>query len=233
VSTFALDDGEVNLGLVEPAGVHGGVDEDQVLVSVLQAFDRCVAAVRGAVVDDHEHASGLAVGLDRHELLDQRVERLDPVFRGAAIEQLRAAGVPSSEVAQSAASFVLVLDALAALDGWRGGQRPVLAVAGLDRWLLIAADDVVAGVQQLALPAPRVQVEDPAGLGGEVRIAGEDPGALLPWLDRILGEPAPDRDPGDLLADPARSSRPVIRCSKNRLRHCDTTSRPQRSSAAI
>ena len=66
---------------------------------------------------------------------------------GAAIEQLRAECVPGSEVTQGAASLILVLDALAALDGRRGGQRGVLAVPRLDRGFLIAADDVVAGMQ--------------------------------------------------------------------------------------
>ena len=60
---LALDDREVDLGLVEPAGVDRGVDEDQVRPGALEAVDRALAAVRGAVVDDHEHALRLAVGL--------------------------------------------------------------------------------------------------------------------------------------------------------------------------
>jgi hypothetical protein len=96
-----------------------------------------------------------------------------------------------------------MLDALPALDGGRGGQRGVLAVPRLDRGLLVAADDVVAGMQQLAFPAAGVQVEDAAGVGGEVGVAREDPGAVLPRLDRVLGQPAPDGHAGDLLADPA------------------------------
>jgi hypothetical protein len=162
-----------------------------------------IAAVRGAVVDDHEHASGFAVRLDGHELLDELVERDDPVLGGAAIEQLGAARVPGGEVTQSAASLVLVLDALPALDALRGRERGVLARSRLDRGLLIATDDVVARMQQLALPAAGVQIEDPAGLLRERGVAGEDPGAVLPWLDRVLREPAPDRHAGDLLADPA------------------------------
>jgi len=100
----------------------------------------------------HEHALRLAVWLDAHELLDERIERDDPVLRCTAVEQLGAACVPGGEVAERAASFVLVLDALAALERGGGGQRWVLAVPGLDRGLLVAADDVVAGVQQLAFP---------------------------------------------------------------------------------
>ena len=109
---------------------------------------------RGAltVVDDHEHASGVAVGLNAHELLDQLVERDDPVLLVAAIEQLGAFGVPRGEVTQSAAAFVFVLDTLATLDVRLGGQRGVLARSGLDRWLLIATHDVVAGMQQLPFP---------------------------------------------------------------------------------
>ena len=125
--------------------------------------------MRGAVVDDHEHASGLAVRLDGHELLHELVERDDPVLLVAAIEQLRAAYVPGREVTQRTASLVLVLDALTTLDAGLGGQRCVLALPGLDRGLLVAADDVVAGMQQLAFPAAGVEIEDPAGLLGERR----------------------------------------------------------------
>ena len=106
-----MHDGEVDLGLVEPAGVDRGVHEDQVRPGALEAVDRALAAVRGAVVDDHEHALGVAVGLDGHELLDQRVERVDPVLRRAAVEEPGAADVPRGEVAERAFALVLVLDA--------------------------------------------------------------------------------------------------------------------------
>jgi hypothetical protein len=158
------------------------------------------------LVDDHEHALRLAVRLDAHELLDQLVKGDDPILGGAAVKQLGAARVPRRQVTQRAASLVLVLDALPALDARCRGERWMLAVAGLDRGFLITAHDVVAGVQQLAFPAAGVQVEDPAGLGGEVGIAREDPAAVLPGLDRILRQPPPDRHAGDLLADPAGNS---------------------------
>src|SRR4051812_11719913 len=82
-------------------------------------------------------------------------------------------------------------------------QRWVLALARLDRGFLVGAHDVVARVQPLALPAARVEIEDRAGLLGEVRIAREDPRAVLPGLDRILRQPAPDGHAADLLTDPA------------------------------
>src|SRR5205823_11352178 len=120
---------------------------------------------------------------------------------GAAIEQPGASGVPGGEVAERSGAFVLMLEALSALDAGRGGQRGVLARAGLDRGLLVTADDVVARVQQLAFPMPAVEIKDPPGLGGELRVTGEDPRAMLPGLDRVLRQPAPDRHPGDLLTD--------------------------------
>ena len=43
---LALDDREVDLGLVEPAGVDRGVDGDQVWPAALEAVDRALSAVR-------------------------------------------------------------------------------------------------------------------------------------------------------------------------------------------
>jgi hypothetical protein len=74
-----------------------------------------------------------------HELLDERVERDDPVLGGAAIEQLGAPRVPGGEVAQGAAALVLVLDALSAVEAGRGCRRGVLATPRLQ--LLGLIDD--------------------------------------------------------------------------------------------
>ena len=103
----------------------------------------------------------------------KRVEGLDAVLGRAAVEDLGAPDVPGGQVAQRAHALVLVLDPLSVAG--RGGQRGVLAGAGLDGGLLVGADDVVAGVQALALPVAGVEVEDRAGALGEQRIAGEDP----------------------------------------------------------
>src|SRR5262252_7557640 len=42
---LALDDGEVELDLIEPARVHRTMDQDEIGVTALQAFDRARAAV--------------------------------------------------------------------------------------------------------------------------------------------------------------------------------------------
>src|SRR6266511_185475 len=98
----------------------------------------------------------------------------DPVLGRAAVEDPRLLDVPAGQVAQRALALVLVLDLLRLAGS--GGQRRLLARSGLDRGLLVGADDVVARMQQLAFPAALVEVEHAAGLL-EPRVAREDPGA--------------------------------------------------------
>ncbi len=181
----------VDLDLVEPAGVDRGVDEDHVPPALLQSLDRCLAAVIGAVVDDPEHAAGGAVGLFGHHLPHQPVECSDPARAFGASHHSAAAHVPGVEVGDGAEPLVLVLDQLTTARSGRGaGMDPP---AGLDRRFRVRADHTIAGLQQLALPAARIQVEHPPGLLKEVRVAREDPRAVLPRLDRVLCQPAADR----------------------------------------
>jgi hypothetical protein len=93
--------------------------------------------------------------------------------------------------------------------------------ARLDLGLLIGADHELAGLQQPALPAALVQVKHRAGALGEVRVAREQPRAVLPRLDRVLGQPPGDRrrrrnghapldhQPMDLRTAEARDRQPV------------------------
>lgn len=157
--------------------------------------------MRGAVVDDEEDALGLGIGLDRHELLDELAEGLDPVLGRAAVEDLGAPHVPGGQVAERPHALVLVLDLLP-LAG-RRGQRLVLSPARLDRGLLVSADDEVAGLEPPPLEAALVEVQAAAGLAGEVGVAGKDPRAVAPGADRVLREPAPDGRARDLGDDPA------------------------------
>jgi hypothetical protein len=159
-------------------------------------------AVRRAVVDDQEHASGVAVGLDGHELLDQRVERDDPVLRRAAIKQPRAADVSRGQIAQRALALVLVLD-----------QLPVAARCGRLAGMLARAGAWIDGFSSAHTtnspgssrsPSQRtlIQIQDPAGLLRKARVAREDPRAVVPQTDRVLAQPAPDRDRRDRRDNP-------------------------------
>ncbi len=74
--------------------------------------------------------------------------------------------------------------------------------ASLNGGLLVGADDELAWTQRHPVEHPLVQVEHSAGLGGEVGVAGEDPGVMLPGLERISVQPAPQRRRRDRLDQP-------------------------------
>ena len=78
-SDLALDDGEVDLDLVQPGGVHRGVHHDRGGELLGEPVDRGLAAVGGAVVDDPEHPVGGGVGLLGHDLFDEPVNGSMPV----------------------------------------------------------------------------------------------------------------------------------------------------------
>ena len=84
-----LGDGEGDLGLVEPAGVPWGGDENQVWPCAREAIDGALLAMRRAVVDDQGHALRFAVGLLGDErpsikaCLEQLLTAEDVVLPGA------------------------------------------------------------------------------------------------------------------------------------------------------
>ena len=176
--SFPLDDGEVDLDLVEPAGVDWAVDEHEIWESRLKAPDGSLAAVRGAVVHDPEDVARIAVGRSGHDLRDQAVEGLDAGGLLATAEDLCSVYVERSPVGPGATASVLVLDPCS-LSGARR-QGGMFADASLDTGLLVGTDDELVRFQVSALPLARIEVEDAPRLGSEVGISREDPGAVLP-----------------------------------------------------
>src|SRR5215469_9698598 len=65
-----LDNGEVNLNLIEPTGMHRGMYEEKVGPLRAEAVHGSLAAVSGAVVHDPEDAPGGFIGLLAHDLLN-------------------------------------------------------------------------------------------------------------------------------------------------------------------
>jgi hypothetical protein len=83
---------------------------------------------------------------------------------------------------------------------WRGGQGWVAADAGLDARLLLGTEDAVLGIQGVAFPGARIQVENRSGLFGKVRIPWKDPVLVPPGLDGIGCAYPPDGAPTDRFA---------------------------------
>ena len=71
------------------------------------------------------------------------------------------------------------------------------AGAGLDAGFFVGADDVVPRAERPSFPQALIKVEDAAGFGGKVGVAGENPAPVGPGLDGVGAEPAPDRGPAD------------------------------------
>ena len=199
---LALNDGEVDLDLVEPAGMDRCVDQNDVWPFGSQSGSGSPAAMGRTVVGDEEHTSSGAVRLLAHDLSDKALERSDAVLAFAAAEQLGAMHVPGGKVGQRAGTHVFVLDIDRATQS--GRQRAVFASPSLNAGLLISAQNVIARPQCGTFPTALVQLEDAASLAGELRIAREYPGAVMLRPQRVLAEPAPERGATDLRDDPAR-----------------------------
>jgi len=147
--------------------------------------------VRGAVVDHPEHTLGRSVGLGSHHLFDQAAEGLDPGLLLDSAEEVGVVDVPGGQVGEGAAAAVVELDQGRAAGP--GRERGVATTERLQLGLLIGRDHVLVRAQALAFEAPLVEVEHPRRLGGEVGVAHEQPGALLPGPDRVVVKPTPDR----------------------------------------
>jgi len=79
-----LNNREVNLNLIEPASVDGGVHENHVGPLRAEAVDRPLAAMGGAVVHDPENAPCGLVGLSAHDFPNQAIDRSNAGFLFAA-----------------------------------------------------------------------------------------------------------------------------------------------------
>jgi hypothetical protein len=74
---LALDDGKVDLDLVEPTRMDGTVNHPEVGVATLQALHTALSTVGGAFVHDPEHASSRPIGFLAHRLVNQPIKWSD------------------------------------------------------------------------------------------------------------------------------------------------------------
>ncbi len=107
---LALDDGEVEFELIEPAGVDGTTNQAQVRMMPLQALNRSRTAVAGAVVDNPKDPMGVTVRSLGHDLLDQAVEGDNRAAGFAAAIDLGSVDLPGSQIGSGPEATVLMLD---------------------------------------------------------------------------------------------------------------------------
>ena len=157
-----LNDGEVDLDLIEPTGVDRSVDEDGIGPFVAQTVGGFLASVSGAVVHDPKDPSSGLVGLLVHDFADEPIHGSYTAFHFAATEDLSAMDIPCCQIGPGTFAEVLVLDARRAVG--RRRRRRLFAAAGLNAALCIGGNDVILGAQRSTLPNAFVQIEDRAGL---------------------------------------------------------------------
>lgn len=105
---FPLDDGEVDFDLVEPTGVNGGMDQDEVGVGFLEPLEGSLPAMGGAVIYDPEHPTRLAVWGLGHDLGDEAVKRLDAGGRLASSEDFGPVHVERGQVGPRSAADIFM-----------------------------------------------------------------------------------------------------------------------------
>ncbi len=172
VRTCALEDREIDLDLIQPAGVDGKMHGHQVVVGILQAPDGGTPAVGATVV---EHPKDMARGAIRflgHDLTDEPAEWLDAGSQLQASEEFGPVDVPGRDVGQRAAPFVLMLDQHRVPRV--GGDRRVAPDAGLDGCLLVRGDHEPIGLEFLALElersSTRAALSSKSGARGKIQL---------------------------------------------------------------
>jgi len=143
---LTLNDREVDLDLVEPAGVDRGMYQDGVGPLGPETFAGPRAAMGRAVVGDEIHPMRGPIGFRRHDLRDKTLEGSDAGPALATPEQSGTMHIQRGEVRQGAGPRIFVLDTDRTLG--TGGQRAVFAPSGLDAGLLVDAENVIAFSQR-------------------------------------------------------------------------------------
>jgi hypothetical protein len=126
---LALNDGEIDLDLIEPAGMDRGVDEHDRGPRGAQAVGGFFAAVGGTVVGNPKDAPRGAIGFYRHDLFYEAVEWLDAGGALAAAEEPGAMDIPGGNVRAGTGALVLVLSMRV--------QRP--GAGGREGWMRMRA----------------------------------------------------------------------------------------------
>src|SRR5712692_10414141 len=130
------------------------------------------------------------VGFLLHDVLDEPIERGNPVPRLAPAKQARPVDIPRRQVRPGTAPTILVLDVQR--PARRDRRRGMAALTGLNAGLLVGRDHIVARPQRAALPLPGIEIQHRTGALGKARVARKQPTPMAPRPNRVGIQPAPE-----------------------------------------
>lgn len=91
---LSLNNGEIDLDLMEPTGVGRSVDEDGIGPFATQTVGGFLASMSGAVVHDPKDSTSGLVGLLAHDFANEPIHGSYSAFHFAATEDLGAMDIP-------------------------------------------------------------------------------------------------------------------------------------------
>ena len=165
------------------------VDQDKLWIRALQALRSPGAAVSRTIINDPKDAASIMVRRSSHDLLHEAVKGSDAVLGFAAAKDPGMVDIETGDVSPGAAAEVFVLDLHRATRAARASG--MFTPPGLDAGFLVCRDHELVILQRLAFPVAGIEVENAAGFLRKVRIAGEDPAAVIPGANRVLMQPPP------------------------------------------
>jgi len=185
---LALDDGEIDLNLIQPTGMHGQRDRYGIGIHITQPRWKGTPMMGAASIHNPENSSGCLVRILGHNQVDELIESGNARVGSDASEDHAAEDVPGRMIGHSSLALVLEFDPLfVSRDCWQAGMA---ARQDLDRFL-ICREHIFIRSKPLTFPKPSVQVQDHAGPVHEVRVTREEPVAVAPRLEGILTEKTP------------------------------------------
>ena len=106
-----MKDGEIDLNLIDPAGMNGRVYKKGIGPAGTDAFDCLLTAMSRAVIHDPKDALGGSVGFAAHDRSDEAVGGSNSAFLFAVSEKFGTMHVPGRQIGPCAFPEILVFDA--------------------------------------------------------------------------------------------------------------------------
>ena len=154
-----------------------------------EALHSFLATMSRTVVHYPEHTPSRLVGFLSHDIFDKAISRPNAVLDFATTEESPLVHIPRRQVRPGSVSLIFVLNSHRETGRWR--QRKVFTLPCLNAGFFVCGNDEFSQSQFLALPNPSIEIQDPPGLFGKLRVARENPTAVTPWPQCIGTQPAP------------------------------------------